>query len=86
MFNDIKPINDGIVDGDTDGIRIGMQQTVSHSFLFEEYLLRLYKSGKIDLEHAREFTTDQSVFDQMLMGTYSVPRLESLKELRHGNK
>ena len=82
LFNDIKPINDGIVEGDTDGIRIGMQQTVSHSFLFEEYLLKLYKTGQVDLEHAQTFTTDQSIFDQMVMGTYSVPRLDSLKALR----
>ncbi len=82
MFNDIKAINDAIIEGDTDGIRIGMQQSISHSFLFEEYLLRLYKEGAIDLDSAREFATDVSTFDQMLMGTYSIPRLESLKALR----
>jgi twitching motility protein PilT len=82
MINDIKPISDGIIEGDTDHIRIGMQQTVSHSFLFEEYLVRMYKKGLIDLEVARDFTTDVSTFDQMLMGTYSVPRLDSLKALR----
>jgi len=79
LFNDIRPISEAILAGDTDGIRIGMQQTVSHSFLFEDYLYRLYKAGKIDLEHAQAFTTDQSVFDQLVMGTYSVPRLDSLK-------
>jgi twitching motility protein PilT len=82
MFNDIKPINDAIVEGDTDGIRIGIQQTVSHSFLFEDYLHKLYKAGKIDIEHAQKFSTDQSVLDQLIMGTYSVPRLDSLKALR----
>ena len=83
LFNDIKPINDAIMVGDTDAIRIGMQQTISHSFLFEDYLLKLQKAGKISLENAREFATDVSVLDQMIMGTYSVPRLDSLKELRH---
>ena len=82
MFNDIKPINDAIIEGDTDGIRVGMQQTISHSFLFEEYLMRLYKQGEIDIDVAREYATDVSTFDQMLMGTYSVPRLDSLKALR----
>jgi len=82
LFNDIKPINDGIMEGDTDGIRIGIQQTVSHSFLFEDYLHKLYKAGKIDIEHAQKFSTDQSVLDQLIMGTYSVPRLDSLKALR----
>jgi len=81
MFNDVKPINDAIVGGDTDGIRIGMQQTVSHSFIFETNLFSLYKEKKIDLDNARLFSTDSSVFDQMLMGTYSVPRLDTIKHM-----
>jgi twitching motility protein PilT len=83
LFNDIKPINDAILEGDTDAIRVGMQQKISHSVIFEEYLHRLYKEGKIDLENARTFATEVSILDQMLMGTYSVPRLDSIKELRH---
>ncbi len=86
LFNDIKPINDGIIMGDTDAIRIGMQQTISHSFLFEEYLCRLYKEGKVDLENARLFATEQSIFNQMVMGTYSVPRVESLKAARDASQ
>lgn len=82
LFNDIKAINDGILDGDTDAIRIGMQQTVSHSMIFEEYIFKLYKEGKIDLEHARASCTSVSIFDQMVMGTYSVPRLDTIKALR----
>lgn len=79
MFNDIKPITDAIIAGNTDALRIGMQQTVGHSFLFEEYLHKLYKKNIISLENAREFATDVSILDQMLMGTYSVPRLDSIK-------
>ncbi|MDX9972683.1 MAG: PilT/PilU family type 4a pilus ATPase [FCB group bacterium] len=79
MFNDIKPINDAIVAGDTDGIRVGMQQKISHSILFEEYLFRMHKDGKIDLENARHFATERSILDQMLMGTYTTPRLDSIK-------
>jgi twitching motility protein PilT len=79
LFNDIKPINDCILAGDTDGIRIGMQQSVSHSFIFESYLLKLYKEDIIDLHHAREFCTAESIFEQMLMGTYTRPRLDSIK-------
>jgi hypothetical protein len=56
-----------------------MQQSVSHSFLFEQYLHTMYKEGKIDLKHAQEASTDQSVFDQLHMGTYSIPRLDSIK-------
>lgn len=79
MFNDVKAINTGILEGNTDLIRIGMQQTVSHSWLFEQYLINLYKEEKVTLEDAQEFCTDVSIFDQMLMGTYSVPRLDSIK-------
>ena len=82
LFNDIKAINDGILDGDTDAIRIGMQQSVSHSMLFEENLFRLYKSGIVSLEQARAHCTSVSIFDQMVMGTYSVPRLDTIKALR----
>ncbi|MCK5862848.1 MAG: PilT/PilU family type 4a pilus ATPase [Candidatus Hydrogenedentes bacterium] len=79
LFNDIKPINDAIMSGETDLIRIGMQQTVSHSLLFEQYLHTMVEDGVIDLEHARETATDVSVFNQLQMGTYAVPRLDSLK-------
>lgn len=79
LFNDIKPINDAILKGDTDAIRVGMQQTISHSMLFEQYLLKMFKEGLVKLEDAREMSTDVSVFDQMRMGTYAVPRLDSIK-------
>ncbi len=79
MFNDMKAISDGIIIGNSDLIRMGMQQTVSHSFVFERYLYNLYKQKKIDLEHARDYCTDQSMFDQLQMGTYSIPRLDSIK-------
>src|SRR5690606_23540003 len=38
LFHDVKAMTDGILQGDTDHIRVGMQQAVSHSFLFEQYL------------------------------------------------
>ncbi|MCF6283842.1 MAG: PilT/PilU family type 4a pilus ATPase [Candidatus Hydrogenedentes bacterium] len=78
MLNDIKAIADGVMEGSTDSIRIGMQQTVSHSFLFEHYLYDLFTQRMIDLEHAQEYSTDASMFDQIRMGTYAVPRLESM--------
>ena len=86
LFNDLKPIADAILEGDTDGMRIGMQQTTSHSFLFEKYLHRLYRDNKIDLEHAREYSTDVTILDQMIMGTYSVPRLAELKAARDASQ
>lgn len=79
LFNDIKPIGDAILKGDTDLIRVGMQQTVGHSMLFETYLYKAYKNNVLDLENARTTCTDVSIFDQMRMGTYAVPRLDSIK-------
>jgi twitching motility protein PilT len=79
LFNDVKAINDGILEGNTDHIRIGMQQTVSHSMLFEQYLYELYKQKKITLECARAFSSDVSMFNQIHLGTYSVPRLEGIR-------
>lgn len=81
LFNDIKPIADGITVGNTDLIRIGMQQGISHSIVFEAYLHDLYKAGKIDLDAAREFSSEESMFDQMRMGTYSIPRLDTIKNV-----
>ncbi|MFM1921570.1 MAG: hypothetical protein RLZZ303_3204 [Candidatus Hydrogenedentota bacterium] len=79
LFNDVKAINDGILEGNTDHIRIGMQQTISHSVLFEHYLYEMYRNKKITLENARAFASDISMFDQIHMGTYSVPRLEGVR-------
>lgn len=86
LLNDIKPLSDAILAGDTDNMRVGMQQTTSHSFLFEDYLYRLYRANKIDLENAREYATEVTVLDQMVMGTYSIPRLEALKAARDASQ
>lgn len=79
MFSDVKAIRDGIMIGHSDLIRVGMQQTVSHSFIFEQYLHNLFKQGTISIDNARDMCTDVSTFDQINMGTYSVPRLDSIK-------
>ena len=75
LFNDVKSISKAIVAGDTLGLRIGMQQTLSASMLFEFYLHRMYTDGLIDVEVAKESAPDLDMFDQILMGTYSVPRM-----------
>jgi len=79
MFQDMKQISEGIVSGSSELIHIGMQQTTSQSFIIEKYLYDLYKDKKISLEHAREFATDVSMVDQMVIGTYTIPRVEGLK-------
>ncbi len=77
LFNDVKPIAKAIASGDTAGIRTAMQQTLSASMLFELYLYKMFKDGIIELETAREGSQDQSLFDQVHMGTYSVPRMKA---------
>ena len=81
LFNDVKAVNDGIRSGDSDVIRIGMQQTTSHSIIFEKYIFDLYKQKKINVNVAHDYATDPSILDQMIMGTYTVPRLESIKHM-----
>lgn len=76
LFNDIKPISDAIDEGSTIKIRIGMQQTLSHSYLFEHHLYKLLKADTITLETARAAAQQLDTFDQINMGTYKVPRLE----------
>ena len=74
MFNDIKTISRAMAEGDTLNIRIGMQQNLSHSMMFEHYIHQMYKDDLITLETAKEFAPEVSMFDQILMGTYTIPR------------
>jgi pilus retraction protein PilT len=78
LFNDTKHISDGILSGNTLAIKVGMQQDSSASFIFEKYLFDLTKAGVITKEHAREFCSDRSIFDQMLLGTYVIPSVDSM--------
>ncbi len=75
LFNDVKAISKAVVAGDTLGIRLGMQQTLSDSMLFEFYLHQMYEQGLIELDVAKEYAPDLDMLDQILMGTYSVPRM-----------
>lgn len=75
MFNDVKQISKSIIEGNTNGIRLGMQQTLSKSQLFEHYLFDRWKEDLITLETAQEHAPDLSMFDQIRMGTYTVPKL-----------
>ena len=74
----MKHISQSILEGDSEGIRLGMQQTLSESITFEESLLRLVKEGLISVECAHEYAPHQETFDQMQLGTYVPPALESL--------
>jgi len=74
MFNDIKTISDAIINGHTLNLRIGMQQTLSHSTLFELYIHQMYKEDLITIESARQFAPEVDLFNQIEMGTYTIPR------------
>jgi twitching motility protein PilT len=78
LFNDTKHIADSILAGDTMAIRVGMQQTLSDSFIVEEYLLRLYKQDLITIAEAHAQAPHPEIFDQIRSGTYMIPSLESM--------
>jgi twitching motility protein PilT len=78
MFNDTKHIADAILAGNTISIKVGMQQDSSASFIFEKYLFDLSKRNVITTETAREFASDRSIFDQMKLGTYVIPSVDSM--------
>jgi twitching motility protein PilT len=80
LFNDTKAISDGILSGNTIGIKVGMQQGASNSFIFEKYLYDLYKRDVISLETARENASEPAIFDQMKLGTYAPPPLSSMMQ------
>jgi twitching motility protein PilT len=83
LFNDTKHIADGILTGDTLAIKVGMQQDASASFIFEKYLYDLTKADVITKDQGREFSSDRSIFDQMLLGTYVIPSVESMLHHPH---
>lgn len=78
LFNDTKAISDCILSGNTIGIKVGMQQDASQSFIFEKYLYDLYKQEIISLETARDNSSEPAIFEQMKIGTYAAPPLNSM--------
>jgi twitching motility protein PilT len=80
LFNDTKAISDSILSGNTIGIKVGMQQGASNSFIFEKYLYDLYKRDVISLDTARDNSSEPAIFDQMKLGTYAPPPLSSMMQ------
>lgn len=76
LFNDTKHLNESILAGDTLGIRVGMQQDLSQSCIFEESLNSLCKADLVSLEEARLHASSPEIFEQMRLGTYHPPTLE----------
>ncbi len=78
LFNDTRVIADSILTGNTVGIKVGMQQTSSRSFIFEKYLHDLLERDMISYETARSNSSEPEILEQMRLGTYAVPSLESM--------
>jgi twitching motility protein PilT len=82
LFNDSRLISESIIRGDSVGIRVGMQQTISASKIFERSLHELVKLGKISLETALANATTPEIVEQMRLGTYVPPQLDRKFEHR----
>jgi twitching motility protein PilT len=83
LFNDTKHIGDAILTGHTINIKIGMQQDASASIIFERYLYDLVKKEVIKSDTARDYSSEPAIFDQMRLGTYVIPSLDSM--VHHGH-
>jgi twitching motility protein PilT len=82
LFNDTRMISESIIRGDSSGIRVGMQHTISESKIFERSLHELVKLGKITMETALANATTPDILEQMRLGTYVPPQLERKFEHR----
>lgn len=82
LFNDTQHIRECILTGNSGGMRVAMQQTISDSSIFEESLLHLVRDGLVDEEVARDYASNRDVFDQMRLGTYVVPSLDQITQRR----
>ncbi|RMF38354.1 MAG: PilT/PilU family type 4a pilus ATPase [Planctomycetota bacterium] len=78
MFNDTNLISDAILKGNSLAIKVGMQQTASRSFIFEKHLYELSKQEIISKEVAREFASESSILEQMLIGSYAIPSPDTM--------
>lgn len=78
LFNDTNIISDSVLMGNSLGIKVGMQQTSSASFIFEKHLYDLCKQNIISQDIAHAFASDPSTFQQMLLGSYSIPTPDAM--------
>jgi len=79
LFNDTPHIGEGLLSGNTAALRVAMQQTTSESSIFEQSLLSLFRDNLISEETAAEYASNAALFEQMRLGTYAVPSLESMQ-------
>jgi twitching motility protein PilT len=82
LFNDTNIISNAILQGNSLGLKVGMQQTSSASFIFEKHLYELFKANVISQEVAQIYSSDRSTFDQMILGSYSIPTPDAMLQHR----
>jgi len=78
LFNDTNMISNAIMRGDSLALKVGMQQTASSSFIFEQHLYELCKAEVIHKETAQTYASEQSVLDQMILGSYTIPSPDAM--------
>jgi len=78
LFKDTPQIDECILSGNSAGLRVAMQQSSSESSIFEQSLVTLVKEGLVNDELAADYATNRTIFEQMKLGTYAVPSLESM--------
>ncbi|HVW01659.1 MAG TPA: ATPase, T2SS/T4P/T4SS family, partial [Planctomycetaceae bacterium] len=79
LFNDTSVMSEALASGNASSVRTAMQQTLSRSRLFETDLKRLTQEKVIAYETGQAYATDTSVFEQMVLGTYAPPTLDSMR-------
>jgi twitching motility protein PilT len=82
LFNDTNIIANAILQGNSLGLKVGMQQTSSASFIFERHLFDLFKANVITQETAQIFSSDRTTLDQMILGSYSIPTPDAMLHAR----
>ncbi len=78
LFRDTVQIEDCLLSGNSAALRVAMQQSFSESSIFEQSLLSLVKQGLVAEEVAVQYASNATIFEQMRLGTYAVPSLESM--------
>ncbi|MCA9180918.1 MAG: hypothetical protein KDA51_05675, partial [Planctomycetales bacterium] len=82
LMNDTNIIANSILQGNSLGLKVGMQQTSSASFIFEQHLFELCKANIISQDVAQIYSSDPSTFNQMLLGSYSIPTPDAMLNAR----
>lgn len=78
LFADTNHILECILNGNTGALRVAMQQTSSKSEIFEKSLMTLIREKLILEPIAAQYASNRDLFEQMRLGTYAVPSVETM--------